>query len=77
MPNEGFAPADSYIMGTFEGEDYFLGEPRGIDHSENYQWHRKPEYKIKGTFDEMCDIMDNEFHEGTFYGIIGVIKREV
>lgn len=77
MANEGFAPADRYIMGTLEGEDYFLRESYGIDHSQNYMWSRSPEHKVKGTFDEMCDIMDTEFHEGEMNGIVGVIQREV
>lgn len=76
MPEERFAPGNSYIMGVYEGETYYLGEPRGIDHSENYQWHRNPKHKIKGTFDEMCQILDDEFHEGLFHDILGVICNE-
>lgn len=76
MPNESFAPSDYYIMGIYEGEEYFLRESHGIDHSQNHVWSRSPEHKIKGTFHEICDILDSDFHEGELNGIIGVIKKE-
>lgn len=65
-----------HISGEAFGIKYFLRESGPIDFSRNYEWTEKYEDRKIFTFDQACDILDNEFHEGDFNGIGGIIVPE-
>lgn len=63
-----------FIMGILEGTQYYLKESGPIDFSQDYEWTELPEKKLTGTFDEMCEILDEYFIHGEFNSISGIIS---
>ena len=65
-----------HISGESFGIKYFLKESGPIDFSQNYEWTEAYDDRKILTFEQACDILDNDFHEGTFDGVDGVIVPE-
>lgn len=60
-----------------EGQHYIYGE---LDGSRKYlnsdmEWTSNSDEKLIGTFEEMCEILDEYFNHGELNAISGVINR--
>lgn len=65
-----------HIAGEAFGNRYFLTESGPIDFSTDHNWTTEFSKRKLFTFDQACEVMDEEFHEGLFEGIAGIITLE-
>lgn len=63
-----------FITGEKDGIQFYLKESGPIDFSQDYEWTELPEKKLIGTFEEMCEILDEYFIHGEFNSISGIIS---
>lgn len=63
-----------YILGNIEGIPLYLKPSGPIDFSQDYEWSESPENRVEGTFEEMCEILDEYFVHGEFNSISGIIS---
>lgn len=66
-----------YISGIASGIPLYLTDPGPIDFSQNYNWTEDFSKRKVFTFDEACGILDEEFYEGEFNGVSGIIIENV
>jgi hypothetical protein len=62
-----------YIAGEVDGIPLYLKASGPIDFSQDYEWTEDYSQKITGTFDQMCEIIDEYFEHGLFNSISGII----
>lgn len=59
-----------YIGGEFEGIPMYLK----IDFYQDYKWTEDAGKKLVGSFEEMCEILDEHFSHGELNAISGIIS---
>ena len=59
-----------------DGLVYFIKEAGPIDFSQNHEWTRDFGLRKLFTFDEACEVMDDDFLEAMLDGIAGNICAE-
>ena len=63
-----------YIYGEFEGIPMYLKESGPIDFSQDYEWTEDISKRVTGTFEDMCEILDEHFSHGELNAISGIIS---